>query len=67
MSVKTNYNVEMPFRWLSRVLTGDPELKFVEMPAKQLYYFHTPKLWVQHSILEMAQSVPLPDDNDDDL
>jgi len=33
MSAKTNYNYEKPFLWLSRILSGENSLEFVEMPA----------------------------------
>ena len=30
---KNNYNLKKPLLWLARKLFGDPDLKFVEMPA----------------------------------
>ena len=33
ISAKSNYNIEKPFLWLARKLTGDHNLEFVAMPA----------------------------------
>ena len=33
ISAKSKYNIEKPFLWLARQLTGDPLLEFTEMPT----------------------------------
>ncbi|TDG47989.1 hypothetical protein AWZ03_005607 [Drosophila navojoa] len=68
ISAKSNRNFEKPFRWLARVLVGDPHLRFINMPALQPPEVHMSKscqLKMQRE-LEQATDLP-PDDDDDDL
>jgi len=67
ISAKSNYNFEKPFLWLTRKLTGEPELEFVEMPALQPPEIQLdPNLQKQfEKDLEEAQNCVLPDDDDD--
>eukprot|EP01027_Heterolobosea_sp_BB2_P023674 GEZU01035626.1.p1 GENE.GEZU01035626.1~~GEZU01035626.1.p1 ORF type:complete len:240 (+),score=86.29 GEZU01035626.1:64-720(+) len=67
ISAKSNYNFEKPFLWLARKLIGDPNLVFVESPALQ-----PPEVTIDQATidrynreLQEAQSVPLPDEDED--
>ncbi|XP_028396504.1 GTP-binding nuclear protein Ran-like [Dendronephthya gigantea] len=69
ISAKSNYNFEKPFLWLTRKLTGDPNLEFTEMPA-----LLPPEVTMDPSMqqaceaeLKQAQETALPEDDDDDL
>jgi len=67
ISAKSNYNFEKPFLYIIRKLTGDPNAHFVkatalEAPDVQL----DPELAKKYEAeLEQANSVPLPEDDDD--
>merc|ERR1719198_1801509 len=67
ISAKSNYQFEKPFLWLARKLVGDPNLNFVESPALK-----PPEVTIdaatatQYELeLSAAQSVPLPDEDED--
>jgi len=69
ISAKSNYNFEKPFLWLTRKLTGEAELEFVEMPALQ-----PPEVQIDPLLqkqfekdLQEAQNCELPDDDGDDI
>lgn len=69
ISAKRGHNVEKPFLWLAKKLTGDPCLKFV--PALALL---PPRVSVDHGSsaqlennMKEAQNTPLPDEEDEDL
>jgi len=69
ISAKSNYNFEKPFLWLTRKLTGEAELEFVEMPALQ-----PPEVQIDPMLqkqfekdLQEAQNCELPDDDGDDI
>lgn len=69
ISAKSNYNFEKPFLWLSRKLTGEPELEFVEAPALQppeVEFSDDMKRKCEQELSE-AQHCDLPDDDNDDL
>lgn len=64
VSAKSNYNFEKPFLYLARKLTGEEDLRFVEMPA-----LAPPEVVMEPDVvmqaereLEEAQKMPLPDD-----
>lgn len=66
ISAKSNYNFEKPFLWITRKLTGRPDVKFVSEPAyvpKEVEM--DPKLVQQYEqdFIEAANA-PLPDDDD---
>ena len=67
ISAKSNYNLENPFLWLTRKLTGDPNLGFVAMPALALpEVVMDPASAAQYERdLEVAQTTALPDEDDD--
>ena len=67
ISAKSNYNLENPFLWLTRKLTGDPNLEFVAMPAPAPpEVVMDPALAAQYKHnLEVAQTAALPDEDDD--
>ncbi|EDW14206.1 GTP-binding nuclear protein Ran [Drosophila mojavensis] len=68
ISAKSNRNFEKPFRWLARVLVGDPHLEFISMPALQPPEVHMSKSCQLKMELELEQATDLPlDDDDDDL
>ena len=60
----------MPFLWMARKLTGDPQLHFVEMPALQPpeVYMDPDDAHKYEEELKAAAQMPLPagDDEDDD-
>lgn len=67
ISAKSNYNVEKPFLFLARKLTGDNDLIFVKAPA-----LHPPEITIDEAIkvqyeleLKQAAELPLPDEGDD--
>jgi len=67
ISAKSNYNFEKPFLWLARKLVGQPHLNFVAAPA-----LRPPTASVDAQVqakaeeeLRVAESVPLPDDDED--
>mmetsp|Transcript_51861 Transcript_51861/g.85863 ORF Transcript_51861/g.85863 Transcript_51861/m.85863 type:complete len:241 (-) Transcript_51861:10-732(-) len=66
ISAKSNYNFEKPFLWITRKLTGNPNVKFVAEPAMQPKDLEMdPKLAEQYANeLQMAQNAPLPDDDE---
>ncbi|EDW59571.1 GTP-binding nuclear protein Ran [Drosophila virilis] len=67
ISAKSNYNFEKPFRWLARVLVGDPRLEFVEMPALQPPDVRMAKSWQLKMEHELAQAGLLLEDDDENL
>ncbi len=69
ISTKSNYNVEKPFLWLARKLSGDYALHFVEAPALQPPEFQFDEsLKTQYEAeLSAAAAQPLPEDDDEDL
>ncbi|XP_017861506.1 PREDICTED: GTP-binding nuclear protein Ran-like [Drosophila arizonae] len=66
ISAKSNRNFEKPFRWLARVLVGDPHLEFISMPALQPPEVHMSKSYQLKMELELEQATDLPPDDDDD-
>ena len=66
ISVKSTYNFEKPFLCLAQKLVGDPNLKFIDMPALQpAEVFMDPELVKQYEeVLEKAAQTPLPEDVD---
>ncbi|KAJ2385984.1 GTP-binding nuclear protein gsp1/Ran [Coemansia sp. RSA 2559] len=67
ISAKSNYNFEKPFLWLTRKLTGEPEIEFVEAPA-----LAPPEVPVDHELMDkynaeiaIATNQPLPEEDDD--
>lgn len=69
ISAKSNYNFEKPFLWLARKLVGNPQLEFVAAPA-----LAPPEVTVDQATLDQYQkemteaaSMPLPDEDDQDL
>ncbi|XP_023175848.1 GTP-binding nuclear protein Ran-like isoform X1 [Drosophila hydei] len=67
ISAKSNLNFEKPFRWLARVLVGDPHLELIEMPALQPPDVHISKSCQLQMELELEQASNLPYEDDDDL
>jgi len=68
ISAKSNYNFEKPFLWLTRKLTGDPNVQFVEPPAlKPPEVLIDPnQLREYEAQIKQAQDTPLPDEGEDD-
>lgn len=67
ISAKSNYNFEKPFIWLSKKLTGDPNLVFVESPAlapPEIEITEKRKKKMEEE-LQHAQQINLPDDDDE--
>ncbi|CAB40408.1 GTP-binding nuclear protein RAN [Guillardia theta] len=67
ISAKSNYNFEKPFLWLSKKLTGDPNLIFVESPAlapAEIVIEEFRKKEMEEE-LNKAQQIALPDEEDD--
>ena len=69
ISAKSNYNFEKPFLWIARKVARNDKLAFVEAPALK-----PPEVQIDRARqaeyekqLALAQSVPLPPDEDDDL
>ncbi|KAJ3204876.1 GTP-binding nuclear protein gsp1/Ran [Entophlyctis luteolus] len=69
ISAKSNYNFEKPFLWLARKLVGNPSLEFVADPA-----LAPPEVAVDPALLkqyeqelEVANALPLPAEDEDDL
>ncbi|KAK2411568.1 GTP-binding nuclear protein Ran-3 [Trifolium repens] len=69
ISAKSNYNFEKPFLYLAKKLVGDTNLFFVEMPA-----LAPPEVDIDIAAQKLYEheiycpiSLPLPDDDDDDL
>ncbi|KAJ3386376.1 GTP-binding nuclear protein gsp1/Ran [Lobulomyces angularis] len=69
ISAKSNYNFEKPFLWLVRKLVGNPNLEFVAAPA-----LAPPEVQLDPALmaaneaeLAAANSVPLPDGEDDEF
>ncbi|KAJ2680976.1 GTP-binding nuclear protein gsp1/Ran [Coemansia spiralis] len=61
------YNFEKPFLWLTRKLTGEPDIEFVEAPA-----LAPPEVHVDDELMEryrdemnVAAAQPLPEEEDD--
>ena len=69
ISAKSNYHFEMPFLSIARSILNDPNLQFISAPAYlppevQL----DPELIQQYeNELQIANSIPLPDDDNDFL
>jgi GTP-binding nuclear protein Ran len=69
ISAKSNYHFDMPFRYIARKLTGDPNCHFVEAPAllpPEVQIDHKQMQLYQQQI-EQANQTLLPDDDDADL
>lgn len=69
ISTKSNYNVEKPFLWLARKLSGDNQLHFVRAPALQPHEAtidDAARILYEREIADAAAQ-PLPDDDDDDF
>jgi len=69
ISAKSNFNYEKPFLYLAKKLVGDPHLTFVDtvalLPAEVEI---NPETMAQYEKeMQEAQSMPLPEDDDDDL
>ena len=67
ISAKSNYHFEKPFLWIARKLAGSEDLTFVAEPALK-----PPEVAIDMAQvaqyqreLDMASSVPIPDDDDD--
>ncbi|KAJ1668408.1 GTP-binding nuclear protein gsp1/Ran [Coemansia sp. RSA 1813] len=67
ISAKSNYNFEKPFLWLTRKLTGEPDIEFVEAPA-----LAPPEVPVDTDLMNKynaeiiaAANQPLPEEDDD--
>ncbi|KAJ1901641.1 GTP-binding nuclear protein gsp1/Ran [Coemansia sp. IMI 209127] len=67
ISAKYKYNFEKPFLWLTRKLTGEPEIEFVEAPA-----LAPPEVPVDSELMdkynaemEAVANQPLPEEDDD--
>ena len=70
VSAKSNYNFEKPFLWLARKLAGgNTQLNFVEQPALKPAEIHidAQQRAQMENDIKVAATVPLPDDDDDDL
>jgi len=67
ISAKSNYNFEKPFLWLARKLIGESNLIFVEAPAMVPPEVSVDPLMLKQyeQELEIASSVPLPDEDED--
>ena len=67
ISAKSNYNFEKPFLWLARKIVGDAQLMFVEAPALAPPEVQVDMAQIKQyeAELQMASSVPLPDEDDD--
>jgi len=66
ISAKSNYNFEKPFLWITRKLTGNQNVKFVAEPALQPKDLDMDPKQVEEmqKQLKMAESAPLPDDDE---
>ena len=76
ISTKLNYNLEKPFLWLARKLSGDNQLHFIDMPV-----FQSPEVIIKENATrqyeqEIAQAMlllanaaahPLPEEDDEGL
>ncbi|KAK2072888.1 hypothetical protein P8C59_007215 [Phyllachora maydis] len=69
ISAKSNYNFEKPFLWLARKLVGNPSLDFVAAPALAPPTAVVDEAELKRIEEEMANAVtmPLPEEEDDDL
>jgi GTP-binding nuclear protein Ran len=67
ISAKSNYNFEKPFLYITRKLTGDPNCHFVEAPAlaPPEVKIDPADLAAAEKELQQANSVPLPDDDEE--
>nr|VWO98621.1 Uncharacterized protein [Ganoderma boninense] len=67
ISAKSNYNFEKPFLWLARKLVGNPSLEFVAAPALAPAEVQVDAALMEQYQRELAQaeSVPLPEEDDD--
>lgn len=70
MSAKSNYNFEKPFLHLAKLLSGQPELRFVgnfaKVPEFEMARGKARQLEIERELAE-AQAVPIAFENDDDL
>lgn len=68
ISAKVNYNFEKPFLWITRKVAGNNEIVFVEAPALAPPEAQIDEEYMNRQKLELeqAQSVPLPEGDDDD-
>lgn len=69
ISAKSNYHFEKPFLWITRKITGNDEVTFVEAPA-----LLPPEVVISAEDMKRiedenreAQAIPLPADEDDDI
>ncbi|KAJ4839217.1 GTP-binding nuclear protein Ran2 [Turnera subulata] len=68
ISAKSNYNFEKPFLYLTRKLSGDPTVRFVESPAllPPEVYIDLVQQQKYEQELQDAINQPLPEDDDDE-
>jgi GTP-binding nuclear protein Ran len=67
ISAKANHNFEKPFLWISRKLSGEEALEFVQAPAmapQEVEFDREAQAALEREI-EQAQALPLGDDDDD--
>eukprot|EP01090_Pellita_catalonica_P004296 TRINITY_DN14125_c0_g1_i2.p1 TRINITY_DN14125_c0_g1~~TRINITY_DN14125_c0_g1_i2.p1 ORF type:complete len:214 (-),score=40.45 TRINITY_DN14125_c0_g1_i2:96-737(-) len=66
ISAKSNYNFEKPFLWLSRKLSRQPKLQFVESPALKPPEVQLNQAQIQQyeQELAIAAATPLPDEDE---
>eukprot|EP01121_Diplochlamys_sp_Union-15-3_P010154 TRINITY_DN2827_c0_g3_i1.p1 TRINITY_DN2827_c0_g3~~TRINITY_DN2827_c0_g3_i1.p1 ORF type:complete len:215 (-),score=49.45 TRINITY_DN2827_c0_g3_i1:79-723(-) len=69
ISAKSNYNFEKPFLYLAKKVTGDQNLEFKEAPALEPPEVKIDEAQMhQYNLeLEQAKSVPIPEDDNDDI
>merc|ERR1711975_181335 len=69
ISAKSNFNYEKPFLYLAKRLVGDPHLTFVDTPAlaPAEVTIDVARQNMIQAELDQAATVPLDDDDDDDL
>lgn len=68
LSARSNFNFEKPFLWLAKRLAEKTDLKFIDEYAKP------PTIQIDQAQIaqlaqeaELANAMPIPDDDDDDL
>merc|ERR1711934_1206692 len=69
ISAKSNFDYEKPFLYLAKKLVGDPHLTFVDTVALLPTEVEiNPEVMAQYEKeMQEAQTMPLPEDDDDDL
>ena len=66
LSARSNYNFHMPFKWLARRLTNQPNLEFIGDFAKAPEFQINPDLVVANEKeLREAENVAIEDDDED--